>query len=101
MFANVMKLLGVINTIGSKIALVEAGVGTAMMAINGVTAGVGVVMGGKDKTKLVESQVMAALEASEFLSGRDIVNEKEFRKHLRNCVKSIVGMLNASVWQKA
>lgn len=56
---------------------------------------------GPTKQAMVETQVMQSLEMAEIISGDDIVDEKEFRKGLKNCVKSIVQMLKATrFWKK-
>ena len=81
---NFLKILQILNAIPMVIATVENLKNTS----------------GKDKAKLVEQQVMNALEASELVTGRDIINEKDFRKGLRKAVDGMVQMLNSSSWKK-
>lgn len=82
MLDKVLQILSVINAIGTTVVRVEQ-------------AG----RSGKAKAHAVEVQTMAMLEASEFAAGRDIVNEKKFRKGLRKTCDGIVEMLNASAWK--
>ena len=79
-----LKILGIINTIPTIIATIEQT--HAQLA-------------GKDKSKVVEQQIMAALETSALVKGRIVTDEKRFRKSLRKTVDGIVGMFNASVWK--
>ena len=79
-----LKILGIINSIPTIIATIEQ---THSQ------------LAGKDKSKAVEQQVMAALEASALVKVRIVTDEKRFRKSLRKAVDGIVGMFNASVWK--
>ena len=79
-----LKILGIINTIPTIIATIEQTHSR---------------LAGRDKSKVVEQQVMAALEASALVKVRIVTDEKRFGKSLRKTVDGIVGMFNASVWK--
>lgn len=55
---------------------------------------------GKLKSDKVEYQIMSALEASELISDRDIVDNKRFRKGIKKIIDGIVDVINSSVWAK-
>lgn len=81
---TLLQILRVINMIPMVIATVES-----------VSKG----LPGNDKKKLVQDEIMNALTTSELVMGRDIVDEKNFKKNLQKTVDGIVGMLNNSVWK--
>lgn len=82
---NLFKILSILTMLPNIIASIEQ--------IKGGTTG-------PEKLSLVEEQVMLALQASEIVAGREIVNEKQFRKEMKKAVSGIVGMLNNSAWAK-
>ena len=82
---KLLQILKIISTVGATIAMVEEMKGSAP---------------GTEKSAIVENDVMMALGATELIAKKDVVNEKEFKKHLKNLIKAIVGMLNASIWGK-
>lgn len=82
---SLLQILKIINGVGATIAVVEEMKSNAS---------------GGEKSAIVEADVMLALGATELVAQKNIVNEKEFKKHLKNLIKAIVGMLNATVWGK-
>jgi hypothetical protein len=55
---------------------------------------------GNDKKNFVLTVVGLALNITEAVSNRDIVDEKKFSEGLNETIDGIVKMLNASVWRK-
>lgn len=80
---KLLKILNIISAIGSTVAIVEQ------------TAGAGT-----DKEADVKLAVTRALQASELVVHRDIVDEKKFWKGIKKINDGIVEVLNSSVWHK-
>lgn len=51
-------------------------------------------LSGDDKKKMVQDQILLAVQTS----GMVISNNKEFQKNLNKAVDGLVGMFNSSVW---
>ena len=56
---------------------------------------------GADKKEAALSFVSAAINLTEALAARDVIDEKKFRDGLSKIIDGVVDCLNASAWAKA
>ena len=70
---------------------------TAVLAVESIIKGSG---RGSEKALNVQARIMTALETSEFITDRDIVDDKKFRRGLKKISDGIVDVLNSSLWAK-
>lgn len=54
---------------------------------------------GKEKAKIVQDQVELALQASQFLTERDIKDRRKFASGVKKIADGVVDVFNATVWK--